>query len=86
MNSDFQDFGFWCAFMARAWGGPRTLTLTLDVILDAGRAREEWAQADLFLAARTSTDPVIPYSFCICPVGSAAPPRATKPFAGFLRL
>src|SRR5258708_18450648 len=62
MNIDFRDFGFWCAFLARTWGGPRAATL--DVILDAGRAREKWAQADLFLAARTSTDPPMPFFFC----------------------
>ena len=58
MNGASRDFGFWCSFLARTWGGER-LGL-VDVILDAGR----WAQADLFLAARTSANPAMPYFYC----------------------
>ena len=62
MNADFRDFGFWCEFLAWTWG--RSRRRMVDLILDAGRVRESWAQADLFLAARTSIDPVMPYFYC----------------------
>ena len=31
--------------------------------MDAGRVREGWAQTDLFLAARTCTNPATPYFY-----------------------
>ena len=36
----------------------------VDLILDAGRLRERWLQADLFLAARSSRNPEMPYFYC----------------------
>jgi hypothetical protein len=62
MNADFRDFGFWCDFLAWTWG--RSRRRMVDLILTAGRVRENWMQGDLFLAARSARDPAMPYFYC----------------------
>src|SRR5713226_7383627 len=62
MNTDSRDFGFWCAFLARAWGGSRRRMV--DLILHAGRVCESWVQADLFLEAHTYREPSMPHFRC----------------------
>jgi hypothetical protein len=54
MNNDcLRRFDFWVEFLRRSWERRSHL---IDLILDAGRVRENWLQADVYLAAKTSTD------------------------------
>ncbi|WP_455389549.1 hypothetical protein [Petrachloros mirabilis] len=67
---------YWVSFLRSLWQCRRHL---IDLILDAGGVRESWAQADAFLAARTS-DPPMREFFCNRTVpGYARSPRDGSP-------
>jgi hypothetical protein len=55
-------FAFWLDFLRRVWRPDRYHLI--DLILDTGRVRENWVQGDVFLAARTSRDPQLPFFYC----------------------
>ena len=52
-NDCLSAFDFWVDFLRRGWEPRNHL---IDLILNAERVRENWLQADVYLAARTSTD------------------------------
>jgi hypothetical protein len=61
MNNRY-DFAFWKDFIQKTWCPARHHLI--DLILDTGRVRESWLQGDLYLAARTSTEPPLPFFYC----------------------
>jgi hypothetical protein len=55
-------FAFWTGLLQRAWCVERHHLI--DLILATGRVRENWLQADAYLAARTWQEPRLPFFYC----------------------
>jgi hypothetical protein len=72
MKAQPDQFTFWIDFLRRVWSPERYHLI--DIILDTGRVRENWLQGDVFLSARISKDPPLPFFLCnYSPRGYAGP-------------
>jgi|GEM_PF-6325710 len=62
-----EQFVFWTDFLRRVLEERRE---QIDLVLDTSRVRENWLQAEVFLAARRCKTPLLPFFYCnYCPRG-----------------
>jgi hypothetical protein len=55
-------FAFWTSFLASVWCPKRHHEI--DLILDAGRVRENWMEGDVYIHARTCEQLRLPFFYC----------------------